>query len=227
MLHEDWRNILSISHRFDVENAFQDAVSNLDIDTYYLDTTDRLCLALKYNISHWIRPTLQSLIQSIKDVTQDEEMRLRSFHPSAFRELVQTRNAIMKARHKLLIKPPKILHIALCKYESSQPSRCTAVWDHLWREACLSLIAVTEWMAPRLTLLHVKSAVEMLGNKEGKGGVWGCCKKTLEDVEKRGVLWSKEEALEEVGMHAILGPNYSLPRTVHNNDGTTDLSTSI
>ncbi|KIO18598.1 hypothetical protein M407DRAFT_31764 [Tulasnella calospora MUT 4182] len=204
----DYRLILPAADRWDVDAAFQEAVEALDPLKFTIPHTERLCMAIMYDIPSWIRPTLEGLIRSNENMSEEDESRLRSFNVGAYRELMATRNRITQIRHKHLIRPPKVTHADACPSNQKARERCTAVWDRLWRDSCLHLIAIKEWVAPRTTLNHIQSAVEAASRTQEP---MACAVKTLEGVVERGLLWLKEEDAEESGMHSILGPTHKLP----------------
>lgn len=202
----DYRLILPAAHRWDVKAAFEEAVSALHPHQFTMPHTERLCMAIMYDIPFWIRPTLQALIRSNENMTEEDELRLRSLNPAAYRELMATRNGILQIRHRLLIKPPKVTHASNCPYPNTQ-EKCTLLWHRIWRDTGLHLIAVTGWVSPRTTLYYIQSAVATSRKHEEMA----CMDKTVEDVIERAVLWQKEEELEESGMRAILGSTHELP----------------
>ncbi|KAG8991843.1 hypothetical protein FRB90_001207 [Tulasnella sp. 427] len=203
----DYRLILPAAHRWAVSGAFKEAVEALHPSGFHMQHTERLWLAIMYDIPAWIRPTLKSLIRSIENPTEDDEARLRSVDIAAFRNLMATRNDIMQVRHKHLIRPPKVTHIGDCARSSKIQERCTSLWERMWRDSCLHLIATKEWLDPEITLGHLQGAIHANRARESMD----CLDGAVQEVEDRGTLWKKERELEEAGMQAILGPYRELP----------------
>ncbi|KAG8910575.1 hypothetical protein FRC01_006254 [Tulasnella sp. 417] len=116
---QDYQLILPAAHRWDVRKAFLEAVAALHPHRFTMLHTERLCIAIMYDIPDWIRTTLEGLIRSNENLSEEDEQRLTSINPAAYRELMATRNNITQNRHKLLIRPPKVIHADDCSKDAN------------------------------------------------------------------------------------------------------------
>jgi hypothetical protein len=201
----DWKGILKTSHFLQSANSFDDAIIHLSDAS--LRPAEMLDLALGFQVSKWIRPSLLALIEgSPHELLDKDRAHLMAHNPTAYHHLILVKWDIIMIRHSLVILPPEPSHSLTCKLTSSSAqANCNHLWEEFWREATVYLIAAKHYSARAVAKIMQGLAADKF--------ISMCVNNSIRHLMNSGALWKKEEERIEKGMQAILGDSFLLPAT--------------
>ncbi|KAG8928451.1 hypothetical protein FRC01_005929 [Tulasnella sp. 417] len=183
-----WKGILLSGHKYENENAQQQAINYLTNATN-VTPAERFYMAVKFEVSAWLLPSAKLLaVTDFEDLSLADEGYLQALLPpamNALRPLGVMKESIRCARDQLSVFSLPMTHHFMCPFD--QNASCKGQWDAVFSEHLKMFLEEGVWVSGHEVFGALRAA------KTQSRVTPECWDQMIQTLEECQSLWAGEE----------------------------------